>query len=196
MHTFTLGGVLGPESRNYIEEESMSAEMRGQRDIGDQATWTLSSSKEDNGVFQLRDDNLESYWQSDGSIPHSISIQFLKKQKVSEIALYLDSKQDDSYTPELISIRGGVHPQDLREITRVSLRDPCGWIRILLNTRGVEKVPLPYVYAAHFQILILQMNSSGKDTHIRQVKIFGYDPPVQDTPGEQREGTLSFPVLR
>ena len=28
------------------------------------------------GVDQLRDDNLETYWQSDGSQPHLVNIQF------------------------------------------------------------------------------------------------------------------------
>lgn len=31
-------------------------------EIGDLATWTLSSSKQGNGVQQLRDDNLETFW--------------------------------------------------------------------------------------------------------------------------------------
>jgi len=33
------------------------------REIGDQAVWTLSTAKPGNGVEQLRDNSLETYWQ-------------------------------------------------------------------------------------------------------------------------------------
>lgn len=68
------------------------------REIGSQAVWSLSSCKPGEsrtrasvrcvgcntdprpcpgfGVDQLRDDNLETYWQSDGSQPHLVNIQF------------------------------------------------------------------------------------------------------------------------
>lgn len=75
------------------------------REIGSQAVWSLSSCKPGQlqtrctvccvhtvmrlviltlllhtcagfGVDQLRDDNLETYWQSDGSQPHLVNIQF------------------------------------------------------------------------------------------------------------------------
>jgi len=33
------------------------------REIGDEAVWTLSSAKPGNGVDQLRDGTVESFWQ-------------------------------------------------------------------------------------------------------------------------------------
>jgi len=33
------------------------------KEIGDEAVWTLSSAKVGNGVDQLRDDNLSTFWQ-------------------------------------------------------------------------------------------------------------------------------------
>jgi len=36
------------------------------REIGDLAVWTLSSAKHGNGVEQLRDDQVTTFWQSDG----------------------------------------------------------------------------------------------------------------------------------
>eukprot|EP01036_Dinobryon_divergens_P030418 gene30418-39660_t len=35
------------------------------RELGSDAVFTISSSKPGNGVEQLRDNNLETYWQSD-----------------------------------------------------------------------------------------------------------------------------------
>ena len=54
---------------------------------------------------QLRDGNISTFWQSDGTQPHYVSIQFMKKMRVSEITFYIDFKTDESYTPSKISIR-------------------------------------------------------------------------------------------
>ncbi|KAG2720088.1 hypothetical protein I3760_02G019500 [Carya illinoinensis] len=73
------------------------------REMGKKAAWSVSSCKPGNGVSSLRDDNLETYWQSDGAQPHLVNIQFQKKL----VVLYLDFKLDESYTPSKISIRAG-----------------------------------------------------------------------------------------
>ena len=54
---------------------------------------------------QLRDQNVETYWQSDGTQPHSITIQFLRKVALSEVCLYMDFGLDESYAPKKISVR-------------------------------------------------------------------------------------------
>ena len=51
------------------------------------------------GVDQLRDNCLETYWQSDGPQPHLVNIQFRKKTTVQDVCLYADYKLDESYTP-------------------------------------------------------------------------------------------------
>lgn len=53
--------------------------MSEEREIGQMAVWSLSTAKPGNGVEQLRDDNIDTYWQSDGPQPHLINIQFHKK---------------------------------------------------------------------------------------------------------------------
>ena len=81
---------------------------------GQQAVWSLSTAKPGNGVDQLRDGNLDTYWQvcarhsppamavrrcreasalaqSDGPQPHLVNIQFHKKMKVAELQLYCES---------------------------------------------------------------------------------------------------------
>lgn len=49
------------------------------RELGSEAVFTISTAKPGNGVDQLRDNNLDTYWQSDGIAPHLITIQFPKK---------------------------------------------------------------------------------------------------------------------
>jgi anaphase-promoting complex subunit 10 len=163
-------------------------------EIGEQAVWILSSAKLGNGVDQLRDNDTATFWQSDGTIPHLINIQFMKKTRVSQIAMYLDFKSDESYTPNKISIKGGLNLQDLKEISLVELKEPQEWFIFPLKaklTDGGEKYSQknknhrPYVYTMNIQIVILQNHHMGKDTHIRQIKIYGpreypYNFPVKE----------------
>ena len=72
---------------------------------GGAATWSLSSCKPGYGVQQLRDGCLDTYWQSDGQLPHLVNVQFRRKTTVSSVAVYTDYKLDESYTPTRISVR-------------------------------------------------------------------------------------------
>ena len=77
-----LGGIAGPNnqggSSTYIRMRNGSSQMpesnSKRREIGDLAVWTLSSAKQGNGVEQLRDNQISTFWQSDGQQPHFISI--------------------------------------------------------------------------------------------------------------------------
>ena len=86
---------MAPDSGSKFTPKSNSQ----RREVGDLAVWTLSSAKHGNGVEQLRDDQTTTFWQSDGHQPHLVNIQFLKKMRIQEIAIYLDFKTDESYTP-------------------------------------------------------------------------------------------------
>ena len=162
------------ESDYYIQKNSLNT-LKKYKEIGHMAVWSLSSAKEGNGIHQLRDENAETFWQSDGPTPHNVNIQFQKKIKVSHVAIYLDSKTDESYTPEIIVISGGINIQNLSEIRLLRLSEPNGWIIVPLNWTGSDNVSHPYLYTMNLQISIRQMFHSGKDTHVRQVKVFGYD---------------------
>eukprot|EP00979_Chaetoceros_neogracilis_P001602 scaffold278_cov226-Chaetoceros_neogracile.AAC.7 len=161
------------------------------REIGHEAVWSLSSCKPGNGVIQLMDSSTETYWQSDGAQPHLINIHFSRRKAVCEVAFQLDYSLDESYTPKRIGIKSGVTFHDLEEVKVVEMHEPSGWISVPLhseidpldddhNNEGddddVEKEsswkrkPL----RTHFiQICILSMAQNGRDTHVRQVKLFG-----------------------
>jgi len=152
--TNTLASPLGPDRVGQV------------REVGGRATWSLSSCKPGFGVEQLRDDSCDTYWQSDGQLPHLVNVQFRRKTTVSEVAIYTDYKLDESYTPTRISVRGGTNFNDLQEIEVVDLNEPAGWIVIPLkdiNERLVRTFML--------QIAVLQNHQQGRDTHLRQVKV-------------------------
>tara|TARA_B110000977_G_scaffold49146_1_gene66710 strand:+ start:366 stop:965 length:600 start_codon:yes stop_codon:yes gene_type:complete len=154
-------------------------------EIGKLAVWSVTSAKPGNGVELLRDGNLDTYWQSDGAQPHLVNVQFHRKVKVREIALYADYKLDESYTPSKISVRAGNSFHDLREICVVDLDEPVGWTRVRLdggdddektendlhkNKKQSTGAPLR---AYFIQLAVLSNHQNGRDTHVRQVKIFG-----------------------
>ena len=187
-----------------------------EREIGEQAVWSLSTAKPGNGVEQLRDDNSDTYWQcahdaphaphhtalhrthdaphrtaphrtaphrtprprgallhvsrSDGPQPHLINIQFHKKMHIHEIVIYTDFKLDESYTPSKISIRAGSTFHDLQEIHVEELNEPSGWVTILPPR---EETAEGGVLRTHFiQVAVLANHQNGRDTHIRQIKIY------------------------
>ena len=90
----------------------------------------MTSAKPGNGVELLRDNSLDTYWQSDGAQPHLVNVQFQKKVRVRELCIYADYRLDESYTPNKISVRAGNSFHDLREIKTVDLDEPSGWTRV------------------------------------------------------------------
>ncbi|KAL3127532.1 putative anaphase promoting complex subunit 10 [Cryptosporidium hominis] len=156
-------------------------------EIGDLASWSLSSAKPGNGIQQLRDNNSSTFWQSDGQSPHTITLRFPKKTKISVIDLYLAYKIDESYTPQIISIRSGNQESDLEELKEMQLTEPDGWVRIPLSPREIadnffkDAMPIQiktmcdsqnYISAFCIQIAILANHQTGRDTHVRYVKCF------------------------
>ncbi|KAL8538999.1 hypothetical protein ACS0TY_000848 [Phlomoides rotata] len=107
------------------------------------AAWSVSSCKPGNGVASLRDDNLDTFWQSDGAQPHLVNIQFQKKVKLQLVVLYVDFKLDESYTPSKISIRAGDGFHNLKEIKVVELVKPTGWVYISLSGSDPRN-PIPH----------------------------------------------------
>nr|SVE87346.1 EOG090X051P [Daphnia similis]SVE87972.1 EOG090X051P [Daphnia similis] len=131
-------------------------------EVGDQAVWSLSSCKAGFGIDQLRDDSTDTYWQSDGQLPHLVNIQFRKKTTIQNIWIFADYKADESYTPSRISIRAGTGFSDLQEVEVVELNEPNGWIAIPLKDAQDK-----YIRTFMLQLAILSNHQSGRDTHLR-----------------------------
>lgn len=102
--------------------------------------------------------------------------------------MFFDFKSDESYTPSKISIRAGNNMQDLKEVQYLELKEPTGWYTIPLKTKLLDNSEKKYITTMNIQIVILQNQHSGKDTHMRQVKIFG--------PREKINQGLGFPDFK
>lgn len=145
----------------------------GNLEIGNQAIWSVSSCKPGYGVSQLRDNSQDTYWQSDGIQPHRINIEFSQKTAVKRISIFADYKLDESYTPNKIAIRAGTTFHDLEQITVLDLEEPEEWVDIQITNKDGTPVK-----AFLFQIGILSNHQNGRDTHVRQVKVFEPGAPV------------------
>lgn len=160
-------------------------------DIGDQAVWTVSSAKHGNGVLQLREDSAESYWQSDGNLPHTITLQFPGLTPVHSIALLLRYNKDESYTPSKITVRVGTHERDIAECAVVELNKPNGWVMLCLHDGPKEgSAPIPEVskpafdlatvYCCTLTVSVVENHQNGRDTHVRSMKVLSLRPSSVD----------------
>ncbi|PSC73240.1 Anaphase-promoting complex subunit 10 [Micractinium conductrix] len=160
------------------------------REMGQLAVWSVTSAKPGNGVELLRDGREDTYWQSDGAQPHLVNVQFQKKVYLSEVAIYADYKLDESYTPTKISVRVGNTFADLREIQTVELTEPQGWVVIPLTPEGQ---PEAFLKGFMLQVAVLANHQNGRDTHIRQVRVFGPRSDLACPIGQ--EATFASPQL-
>jgi len=161
-----------------------------EKELGELGVWSVSSAKSGAGISHLRDGNLDTFWQSDGAQPirptgclptysiHSFiplrlsfsRIQFQDVTKVSEVSLYLSESLDESYTPCKVAISIGTSFQELDQLDVIEVSKPEGWVCIRLED---EQSGQGFVLTEVVQIAIVESHLSGKDTHVRQVKIFG-----------------------
>ncbi|KAF8170114.1 anaphase-promoting complex subunit 10 [Pholiota molesta] len=128
-------------------------------DISARAKWSVSSFKFGFGAECLLDGDPDTFWHSDGPQPHFIT----------KISIHLNFPQDDSYTP----------PSDLQDVRVVTLDKPDGWITFDVSSEPNEDGDglCQSVYAYVLQIIIAANHMSGKDTHVRGLRILG---PLED----------------
>jgi anaphase-promoting complex subunit 10 len=109
-------------------------------------------------------------------------------------ALHADFKADESYTPSRVAVSVGNTPYDLIEVQNVDLLEPIGWFNFALgkNSGGSFQPVKTHVV----QLTILQNQHNGRDTHIRQVRLFGPRPELTvGIPVFQAQSFNKFAVL-
>jgi anaphase-promoting complex subunit 10 len=126
---------------------------------------------------------------------HALLASRLYAVRIHEIVIYTDFKLDESYTPSKISIRVGSTFHDLQEIHVEELNEPSGWVTILPSSvctpeqEGGEERAL----RTHFiQVAILANHQNGRDTHIRQIKIYTPRRHLGQHMNQQEFSTIAF----
>ncbi|KII89612.1 hypothetical protein PLICRDRAFT_39722 [Plicaturopsis crispa FD-325 SS-3] len=143
-------------------------------DIGESAKWSVSSYKYGFGAECLRDGDPETFWHSDGPQPHFITVEFPKKVAIQKVSVFLSFPQDDSYTPSTLAVRAGTGPSDLQDVRVVTLDKPDGWITFDVSAEANEDIDgFKPVFAYVLQVIIAANHMSGKDTHVRGLRVLG-----------------------
>lgn len=162
------------ESETEAVEISRLTPSTDLKDIGRWVSWTVSSAKPGNGVCNLRDGSIETFWQSDGPQPHCIEMQLVRRSFVSELWFYVDEKMDESYTPSRIVVKAGDDLFNLWQVNRIELQRPRGWTCVSMEPpEGGGSREAGYVKVRYVTLSILSSHQAGKDTHIRQIKLLG-----------------------
>ncbi|KAF4614063.1 hypothetical protein D9613_007672 [Agrocybe pediades] len=147
-------------------------------DISSRAKWSVSSYKFGFGIECLLDGDPETFWHSDGPQPHFITIEFPRKVAIQKLSIQLNFPLDDSYTPSTLAIRAGTGPSDLQDVRVVTLDKPDGWITFDVSSEPSEDGEgMSPVYAYVLQVIIAANHMSGKDTHVRGLRVLG---PIED----------------
>ncbi|KAI9802070.1 MAG: anaphase promoting complex subunit doc1 [Piccolia ochrophora] len=156
------------------------------REIGNLASWTVSTAKPGCGVEALRDEDTNLFWQSDGPQPHLLNIHFTRLVSIAHIRLYLDFSADESYTPTRLSLLAGTSHHDLLEFVELAFEQPKGWIDVDLS--GVGGGNAGDTLRAHLlQVRVAENHQNGKDTHVRGLQVFAKGEGV-GLRGREREG--------
>ncbi|OAA63204.1 anaphase promoting complex subunit 10 [Cordyceps fumosorosea ARSEF 2679] len=147
----------------------------GLKEISNLGKFTVSSHKPGNGVAELRSDDLKLYWQSDGPQPHKLTVYFIKRVGIRVIRFFVDYQEDESYTPTKIVFKSGTSENNMIEFATMTMDSPYGWQDVPIEGAGGEpdgNTLVSYV----LQMQILENHQNGKDTHLRGIKIYAFDP--------------------
>ncbi|KAJ1721545.1 hypothetical protein LPJ53_003948 [Coemansia erecta] len=159
-------------------------------DISRLAHWSASTTKQGFGVTNLLDGSPDTFWQSDGHQPHTLTLRFAKRQPIHAISLFLDYARDESYTPCRIRLLAGSNPHDLQLLLdHVLETPPNGWVLLPLADAAGEKDGGGALHA-HFLCIELPANyESGRDVHVRMARVLA--PPPRDA-AFRRDRVLPF----
>jgi anaphase-promoting complex subunit 10 len=107
--------------------------LNNQIDVGSagNVVWTVSSAKHGSGVRHLLHwHDVNTFWQSDGVLPHVIRIRLSQLTPVEALAVYVNSAVDQSYSPRVIQVKAGTHAGDMTEVAKADIGagQECGWV--------------------------------------------------------------------
>jgi len=114
------------------------------------------------------DGNAETYWESNGYIPHWIQLTSPNTFSFHSISIHTNG-DFESYSPEKIELRLGPTPENLRSIRTMGLPLESRWI-VLVNDQDIHSTDRV------FRMEITSNYSGGCDSRVRQFKIFGKRP--------------------
>jgi hypothetical protein len=108
-----INSPLDNERTLINDDEEEEIERINRRELSKRAWWFVSTAKPNHGVERALDSDMETYWQSDGSLPHFIVCNFHRFEMVDEVRIWLDPQNDESYSPIRLEISAGTSLSDM-----------------------------------------------------------------------------------
>lgn len=185
--------------RNVLSNEQLAEYIKKNSLIdvgigGGAAVWTVSSAKHGNGVVHLINyHDRSTFWQSDGGLPHTVTVQFARLTQIEAVCVYLNHTRDESYTPMRIKVCAGTHEGDMTEVSVVDVDQPVGWVLLELGERVSDDQHIAivdadcasawiaeddmdaceHVWVTTLEVVFVQNHHSGRDCHVRGMRILG-----------------------
>ncbi|KAK2946062.1 putative Anaphase-promoting complex subunit 10 [Blattamonas nauphoetae] len=136
-----------------------------------QAVWSASTTKGGHPIYNIYDDDLSTFWESDGNIPHSITARFETRVELSQIAFFNTFAEEDSYTPNVLTIFAHSHSGTFEQVSTKTLERKTGWVHLPLKRPTGEPI--------FTDILVISIGSNfdlGNNSRVWQVSLRG---PIQ-----------------
>ncbi len=133
-------------------------------DIAALAQVTVSSSN--SLVGRLLDGDTDTFWQTDGSRPHWIQLNFDEDWKVQSVQMYVDYERDRSYCPKKVCIEITHDGETTSAGSTVVPVASKGWVSVSAD----EEVPF---ICRSLKVLVQENQDGGTNSKVRGLRVFG-----------------------
>lgn len=110
------------------------------------------------GVDLLVDGSSDTYWQSDGMQPHTITLHFQQYVAISKVAIQTNYRMDESYTPQRLSVSVGTRWSDMSCIRTEEVIEPQGWIVLPIASEECVRLLDRYTHKPLYTCLVFDIN--------------------------------------
>lgn len=105
-------------------------------------------------------------------------MKFTRQVEIRALRFYVDYTQDESYTPTKILWYAGTSEHNLIQFATSTLVSPSGWQEVgITGSGGGDDGNSLCCFVV--QMHVMENHQNGKDTHIRGVKVYGFDDQLR-----------------
>lgn len=105
-------------------------------------------------------------------------MKFTRQVEIRALRFFVDYTQDESYTPTKILWFAGTSEHNLIQFASSVLHSPIGWQEVsITGCGGGDDANSLCCFVV--QMHVMENHQNGKDTHIRGVKVYGFDDQLR-----------------
>lgn len=152
--------------RSYQRKSETQTNENNLQEITHQATIISSSSKEGNGVEHLLDKDDNTFWESSGDKPHSITFIFNEYRNIALIRIRVIHAEDGMYVPSKIITCAGKALYDMNVIGKIGIG------KNMPEFFDVYKDLNKPIKANCISISFQDVHENGMDCRVRDIEIY------------------------